>query len=129
MRNRSQDPPVSAVTHLTAQSLLSDAWMGPPKKKRILLAEDNVDSAGLIWKELEILGYEVQIARDGLQAVEMATAEPPDFIIMDIRLPKMDGLQATTYLSAESEDQGYSDFGSHRVCVTRREGKIHSQRL
>ena len=72
--------------------------IGTPKKKRILLAEDDVDLAELFQTGLEFLGYGVRIARDGLQAVEMTTSEPPDLIIMDIRLPKMNGLEATTHI-------------------------------
>ena len=70
--------------------------MGPSKKERILLAEDNVDLAELTQKGLEFLGYDVRIARDGLEAVEITTSEPPDLIIMDIRLPKMHGLEAVS---------------------------------
>jgi CheY-like chemotaxis protein len=64
------------------------------KKRRILLAEDNMDLAELIQKELEFLGYEVRIASDGLEAVEITTSELPDLVVMDIRLPKLHGLEA-----------------------------------
>src|SRR6266568_5953414 len=42
--------------------------------------------------KLELDGYRVEVASDGLQAVQMATGDPPDIIFLDIRLPKMDGL-------------------------------------
>ncbi len=45
--------------------------------------------------ELEVLGYDVTVAQDGQEAVQKATAEPPDLIVMDILMPKMNGFQAT----------------------------------
>lgn len=63
-------------------------------KRRILLVEDNPGTIEVVREELELLGYEVTVAENGVAAVEMATSQLPDLIIMDIRMPKMDGLQA-----------------------------------
>lgn len=63
-------------------------------KKQILLVEDDRDTAELMQMELEGLGYEVRVAVNGVKAVERATSEPPDLIVMDILLPGMDGLRA-----------------------------------
>lgn len=63
-------------------------------KKQILLVEDDPDTAELMQMELEGLGYEVRVAVNGVQAVEMATSEPPELVVMDILLPGMDGLRA-----------------------------------
>ncbi len=57
-------------------------------KKRILLVEDEPGNIDVMRLELEALGYEVAVATNGREAVEMATAEPPDLIVMDILLPK-----------------------------------------
>lgn len=62
--------------------------------KQILLVEDDPDTAELMQMELEGLGYEVRVAVNGVQAVEMATSEPPELVVMDILLPGMDGLRA-----------------------------------
>ena len=67
-------------------------------KKKILLVEDNPATVDVIQKELEFLGYESMIAEDGKEGVEKATSYLPDLIIMDISLPKMDGLEATSLL-------------------------------
>ncbi|MFQ5916552.1 MAG: response regulator [Candidatus Binatia bacterium] len=64
-------------------------------KTRILLVEDNPATMEVMQQELEILGYDVAVARDGAEAVEMANSELPDLIIMDILMPKMDGSEAT----------------------------------
>jgi len=65
-------------------------------KKRILLVEDNPATIEVVEQELEFLGYEVVVAKNGLEAVQMASSELPALIVMDIALPKMDGLQAAS---------------------------------
>lgn len=69
-------------------------------KKRVLLVEDHQDIIDLMTLELDILGYEVKLARDGLEAVKMATSEPFDVIILDILLPKLDGFEAAARIRA-----------------------------
>jgi CheY-like chemotaxis protein len=69
-------------------------------KKKVLLVEDHQDIIDLMTLELDILGYEVTLARDGLEAVKMATSEPFDVIILDILLPKLDGFEAAARIRA-----------------------------
>ena len=64
-------------------------------KKRVLLAEDHLGTIEVMQLELEVLGYEVTVAQNGLEAVEKASAESPDLIVMDILMPKLNGFQAT----------------------------------
>src|SRR3989304_7329880 len=64
-------------------------------KKRVLLAEDHPGTIEVMQMELEVLGYDVTVAQDGQEAVQKATADPPDLIVMDILMPKMNGFQAT----------------------------------
>ena len=64
-------------------------------KKRVLLVEDNPPTADVLELELKHLGYEVKVAKNGLEAVKMAVSEPPDLVVMDILLPELDGLEAT----------------------------------
>lgn len=59
--------------------------------KRILLIEDNEQNRYLATFLLERHGYRVEVAADGLAGVEVATASPPDLILLDIQLPGMDG--------------------------------------
>ena len=75
-------------------------------KKRILLVEDDPWSIDLIDRELKVLGYEVSIAKNGVQAVEMVASDPPDLIVMDILMPRMDGLQAATHIKNNPKTQG-----------------------
>ena len=69
-------------------------------KKRVLLVEDQEDNIDLMTLELQVLGYDVSVARNGLEAVDMATSNPPDIIVLDILLPKMDGFEAAQRIRA-----------------------------
>src|SRR3970040_1610214 len=70
-------------------------------KKRVLLVEDDPGTIDVMRHELNFLGYEIIVAENGLKAVEMAVSGLPDLIVMDVRLPKMDGLRATSLIRAD----------------------------
>jgi len=74
-------------------------------KQRILLVEDNPGTIDVMRQELEVLGYDVTVAKNGVEAVEMATTLLPDLIVMDIIIPKMDGLQAATRIRQNAKTQ------------------------
>ena len=61
-------------------------------KAKILLIEDDVMLAKMYERKFVSDGYEVVIAYDGLEGLEKATKEKPDLILLDIMLPKLDGL-------------------------------------
>jgi CheY-like chemotaxis protein len=61
----------------------------------ILVAEDNAVNQRLVTRMLEKMGYRVDIAADGYQAVTLAMASRYDLILMDCSMPEMDGYQAT----------------------------------
>jgi CheY-like chemotaxis protein len=65
---------------------------------RVLFVEDDPEVAQMYRMKLELDGYAVDVAMDGVQAVEMATGNPPDIIFLDIRLPKMDGFRVLEIL-------------------------------
>lgn len=65
---------------------------------KILVVEDNLQSMKVVTMTLKYHGYNLVQASDGEQALEMAVKEKPDLIIMDIRLPKMDGMEVTQKL-------------------------------
>lgn len=68
---------------------------------RILLVEDNEMNQDMLKRRLERKGFEVLLAADGAAGVEVAMAELPDLVLMDISLPVMDGWEATRRLKAE----------------------------
>ena len=65
---------------------------------RILVADDHTDSRDAICALLEAFGFEVLAARDGREAVDVARAEAPDLVLMDVMMPDVDGLQAIRLL-------------------------------
>ncbi|MCP4429183.1 MAG: response regulator [Chloroflexi bacterium] len=65
------------------------------KNARVLLVEDNEISILTIQNYLTLKGYQVVVARNGSEAIERAGEKKPDIILMDIQMPKMDGLEAT----------------------------------
>jgi CheY-like chemotaxis protein len=70
---------------------------------RILYVEDNEDNIYVIKNRLGRAGFTVLIATDGEQGITMATAERPDLILMDLRLPVLDGWEATRRIKAQPE--------------------------
>jgi CheY-like chemotaxis protein len=73
---------------------------------RIVLVEDNEDNRDMLSRRLTRKGYEVLIAVNGEEAVEVVTREKPDLVLMDISLPVMDGFEATRRLKSMSETRG-----------------------
>jgi len=61
---------------------------------KILLVEDDANQAILYQQELEADGYEVALATNGREAVEMVGKAEPDLVVMDISMPGMDGIEA-----------------------------------
>ncbi|MEP2776346.1 MAG: response regulator transcription factor [Luteolibacter sp.] len=59
--------------------------------QRVLIVEDEVDIADLVMFNLQRAGYEVLKAHDGIRGTEMAIAERPDLIVLDLMLPGRDG--------------------------------------
>ena len=116
--------------------------------EKILIVEDNPLHMKLMEMTFRNRGYTLIKASDGEMALDMATREKPDLIIMDIRLPKMNGLEVTTRLRkdrafretpiialtahalssdrAKSVEVGCSDFDTKPVDLPRLLGKIEA---
>jgi DNA-binding response OmpR family regulator len=72
-------------------------------KPKILAIDDEVKALNLLKLNLEAFGFSVSIAGNGADGLKLAVSEHPDLIILDIRMPKMDGWEVCKYLKSVLE--------------------------
>jgi two-component system cell cycle response regulator DivK len=72
---------------------------------KVLLVEDNEMNRDMLSRRLVRRGFEVSVAVDGQQGVEMAASESPDIILMDMSLPVLDGWEASRQLKTSPSTQ------------------------
>ena len=63
-------------------------------QKKVLIVDDEENLCLLYREELESEGYVVQTVNDAAEAMKIVEADPPDVVILDIRMPRMDGIEA-----------------------------------
>lgn len=73
---------------------------------KILLVEDNEMNRDMLSRRLVRRGYEVAIAVDGQEGVNLAASATPDVVLMDMSLPVIDGWEATRQIKARPETAG-----------------------
>jgi CheY-like chemotaxis protein len=73
---------------------------------KVLLVEDNEMNRDMLSRRLKRKGFDVVIAVDGKEGLDMASAEEPDIILLDMSLPVMDGWEAAGHLKSNPETQG-----------------------
>ena len=88
--------------------------------KRILLADDSVTALTMHRMILAGAGYDLLTAQDGQEAIELATAERPDLILMDVVMPRKTGFEATRILRKQETTKGIPVI----MVTTRAEPKI-----
>lgn len=72
-------------------------------RKRILLVDDDQAVQRLVTMTLGTTDFEVMVASDGVTALEMASAEPPDLVLLDVMMPDVDGFTVAAELRARPE--------------------------
>ncbi len=91
---------------------------------KILYVEDNEDNVYMLERRLKRKGFEVLVAPDGKQGVDMARAELPALILMDLNLPVMDGWEATRQIKAspDTKDIPVIALSAHAMAGDREKG-------
>jgi CheY-like chemotaxis protein len=69
---------------------------------RILVVDDEPDIVRVVVKIMEARGHQVATARDGLEALERVTADPPDVVILDLNLPRLDGYEVCKRIKGDA---------------------------
>jgi two-component system response regulator AdeR len=77
------------------------------RQPRVLMVEDHPEIAELYQLKLQLDGYRVAVASNGISGLQMARSLLPDVILLDVHLPRLDGLQMLTALR---EDAGTRDL-------------------
>jgi len=115
---------------------------------RILCVEDSEDNLFTLHKRLSLAGFEVKVATNGTEGVEWAKTLRPHLIVMDLKLPGLDGWEATRRLKSQPEtkhipiivvtsdtseksrekafDAGCDEYETKPVNFEKLVGKIHS---
>jgi CheY-like chemotaxis protein len=85
---------------VAAQLPIVDAQMAIRYPLAILLAEDNIFNQKLATHLLGQMGYQADVAANGLETIQAVERQPYDVILMDVQMPEMDGLEATRQMCA-----------------------------
>ncbi len=75
--------------------------------KRILVVDDEPDFVAVVKENLQMEGYKIEVAYNGVEAMEKVAANPPDAIVLDVMMPEKDGYEVCSELK---KDDRYSDI-------------------
>jgi len=73
------------------------------ERKRVLVADDTVGNTALLVSLLEPLGFELNTAQNGQEALQLASEQRPDLVVLDLVMPEMDGLEFATRLRQNND--------------------------
>jgi two-component system, OmpR family, response regulator ResD len=75
------------------------------RRASVLVVDDEPTIAEIVARYLDRAGYRTRVARDGREAIELAEAERPDLVVLDLMLPRMDGLEVMRRLRERDRDR------------------------
>lgn len=79
------------------------AWHDSLRRSVVLIVEDDLDARTIYRHALRVHGFDVREAVDGLEALRMIELSPPDLVVLDVRLPVLDGLSVREEIAAHAE--------------------------
>ena len=92
--------PAAALAELP---LVTEAAVREPAgRRRVLIVDDNVDSAETLAEVLELSGHETSVAHDGIAALESARLFRPDVVLLDLHLPMLDGREVARRMRGQA---------------------------
>ncbi len=109
-----------ALLEATAALLQGAAGEEPGVPPLVLVVDDDPEAVRLITKRLQPEGYRIDIARDGTEALKKALTNPPDLMLLDIKLPGVDGLSVLSEVKAKQPGSAIvmmTAYGSEKVAV------------
>ena len=88
----------------------------PPHGVRVLIVDDNIDATSGLSRLLQLDGYDIRVAHDGRTALVIAAAYQPQFVLLDIGLPDLDGYEVARNLRGDPRHRdvviiGISGYG------------------
>ena len=95
----------------------------PPSSKHVLVVDDSPSVRRVVGNMLKQNGWDVQLARDGVEALEMITRETPAAVLLDIEMPRMDGYELMATVRAQEQYRTLP-----LVILTSRAAAKHQQR-
>jgi two-component system, OmpR family, response regulator ResD len=75
------------------------------RRASVLVVDDEPTIAEIVARYLDRAGYRTRVARDGREAIELAESERPDLVVLDLMLPRMDGLEVMRRLRERDRDR------------------------
>jgi len=98
----------SIMSRSILQSTLGSAQASCVAKAKpvILIAEDSLDGREMMRTLLRLKGYDVVVAEDGVQAIDMALKNSPDLIFIDLELPRLDGISVIRNIRRSAQLSG-----------------------
>jgi chemosensory pili system protein ChpA (sensor histidine kinase/response regulator) len=94
----------------------------PPRKPRILIVDDSASIRRVLQQDLARAGFDVSVARDGIDALQAMVKEPPQVVILDIEMPRLDGFEFLSALRDSSEGTG-----ARVIMLTSRASEKHQE--
>src|SRR5579871_1470038 len=114
---------MSTPTPITRPTMIPAVSTDYDRPPRVLVVEDDDAIAQVLQRSLRMEGYDVRVAGDGVSALDQAHAFLPDLVILDLGLPRMDGIEVAKTLR-KSDDVPILVLTARDAAESRAEGLV-----